>query len=98
MALPISRGGDSALSREPVRTCIGCGTKRPQRELRRLCLSSEGELMVDRDRRAPGRGAYLCGPGCLSAAVKRRSLGRAFRGRMTGGLEAVQRELDASER
>jgi len=66
--------------------------------LRRLCLSSEGELLWDRDRRAPGRGAYLCGPGCLTAAVKRRSLGRAFRGRMTGGLEAVQRELEASER
>jgi len=66
--------------------------------LRRLCLSSEGELTWDRDQRAPGRGAYLCGPGCLTAAVKRRSLGRAFRGRMTGGLEAVQRELDASER
>ena len=40
-------------------------------------------------------GAGLAG---LSAAVKRRSLGRAFRGRMTGGLEAVQRELDASKR
>ncbi|HUM12441.1 MAG TPA: YlxR family protein [Myxococcaceae bacterium] len=77
---------------------MGCGTRRPQRELRRLCLSSEGELKWDRDRRAPGRGAYLCGPGCLTAAVKRRSLGRAFRGRMTGGLEAVQKELDAAER
>jgi hypothetical protein len=33
----------------------------------------------------------------LTAAVKRKSLGRAFRGRMTGGLEAVQRELIASE-
>ncbi|HET6980894.1 MAG TPA: YlxR family protein [Myxococcaceae bacterium] len=86
------------MNREPERTCIGCGTRRPQRELRRLCLSSEGELQWDRSRRAPGRGAYLCGPGCLTAAVKRRSLGRAFRGRMTGGLEAVQRELDASER
>ncbi|HVP60845.1 MAG TPA: YlxR family protein [Myxococcaceae bacterium] len=76
---------------------MGCGTKRPQRELKRLCLSSEGELLWDRDRRAPGRGAYLCGSGCLTAAVKRKSLGRAFRGQMTGGLEAVQRELIASE-
>ena len=98
MSLPISRGGDSALSREPERTCIGCGTRRPRGELRRLCLSSEGELRWDRDRRAPGRGAYLCGAGCLTAAVKRKSLGRAFRGRMTGGFEAVERELLASER
>lgn len=65
--------------------------------MKRLCLSSEGELSWDRDRRAPGRGAYLCGAGCLTAAVKRGSLGRAFRGRMTGGLEVVQTELTAAE-
>jgi predicted RNA-binding protein YlxR (DUF448 family) len=61
----------------------------------RLCLSSEGELRWDRMQRAPGRGAYLCGRGCLAAAVKRRALVRAFRGRMSGGLEAVESELPA---
>ena len=65
--------------------------------MKRLCLSSEGELSWDRDRRAPGRGAYLCGAGCLTAAVKRGSLGRAFRGRMTGGLEVVRTALTAAE-
>lgn len=80
---------------EPERTCLGCGAKRPKRELVRLCLSSEGELQWDRTQRAPGRGAYLCGRGCLAAATKRRSLARAFRGRMAGGLESVQSELPA---
>jgi predicted RNA-binding protein YlxR (DUF448 family) len=30
-------------------------------------------------RRAPGRGAWLCGVGCLAAARKRRGFGRAWR-------------------
>jgi predicted RNA-binding protein YlxR (DUF448 family) len=29
----------------------------------------------------PGRGAYLCGAGCLTAALKRKAFGRAFRGK-----------------
>ncbi len=70
------------MSNQPERTCIGCGKKRPKQELLRLCLSSEGEPRLDRAQRAAGRGAYLCGRGCLQAAVKRKALGRAFRGRV----------------
>ena len=64
----------------PERTCVGCGKKAPRRELRRLVVSEAGELSVDPRGSAPGRGAYLCGAGCLSAAVKRKACGRAFRG------------------
>ena len=65
----------------PVRSCIGCGAKRAQEELTRLAVGSEGAVVVDRDRLLPGRGAYLCGAGCLAAAVKRKAFGRAFRGK-----------------
>lgn len=65
----------------PVRSCLGCGTKRAQRELTRVALDPEGEVVVDRERRLPGRGAYLCGAGCLTAALKRKAFGRAFRGK-----------------
>jgi predicted RNA-binding protein YlxR (DUF448 family) len=65
----------------PERTCIGCGAKRPKLELQRLCLSSEGAASWDRTRTGTGRGAYLCGVGCLKAAVQRKALVRAFRGR-----------------
>lgn len=65
----------------PVRCCIGCGSRRLQVELTRLALGSEGRVVVDRQRRLPGRGAWLCGAGCLAAAVKRKAFGRAFRGR-----------------
>ncbi|HSP80554.1 MAG TPA: YlxR family RNase P modulator [Myxococcaceae bacterium] len=65
----------------PVRCCIGCGARRAQEELTRVVVGPEGRVVVDRARRLPGRGAYLCGVGCLGAALKRKAFGRAFRGR-----------------
>lgn len=65
----------------PIRSCIGCGARKAQSELTRVAVSPEGSLVVDRKRRVPGRGAYLCGAGCLTAAVKRKAFGRAFRGK-----------------
>ena len=55
--------------------------------------------MVDAKQVAPGRGAYLCGAGCLKAALKRRALGRAFKralGQMDAG--ALETELEALKR
>ena len=65
----------------PVRMCVGCGSKRPQAELTRFVIGPGGAIEVDRVRRLPGRGAYLCGAGCLTAALKRKAFGRAFRGK-----------------
>lgn len=64
----------------PMRTCIGCGTSKPKKELVRIVLSGEGDILVDRTGRANGRGAYLCDdPACLQRAIKRKALNRAFR-------------------
>ena len=68
------------MSGSPERTCVGCGKKAPRQELRRLVVSGEGQVSVDPKGQAPGRGAYLCGAGCLKAAAKRKAFGRAFRG------------------
>jgi predicted RNA-binding protein YlxR (DUF448 family) len=67
------------------RTCIGCGQKKPKALLRRMVLGEDGGPVYDRAQVAAGRGAYLCGPGCLAAAVKRKAFGRAFRGMIGGG-------------
>ena len=48
----------------PVRTCIGCGTRRPQHELVRFAAPA-GTLVAGR---GPGRGAYLCAVRGLRAA------------------------------
>lgn len=78
----------------PERTCIGCGAKRPKQHLKRLCLSSEGTGLFDKTRTGTGRGAYLCGAGCLRAAVQRKALARAFRGRMRAvDVSALEADL-----
>lgn len=64
----------------PMRTCIGCGTSKPKKELIRIVLTREGEILVDKTGRANGRGAYICDdPACLQKAIKRKALNRAFR-------------------
>lgn len=65
--------------RPPIRTCLGCGKKQTKALLRRLVLDEKNQPLLDRTQTAPGRGAYLCGPGCLQAAVKRKALQRAFK-------------------
>jgi hypothetical protein len=49
---------------------------------------------VDAAQTALGRGAYLCGAGCLTAAAKRKAFQRAFRGAMKGlALETLGMSL-----
>ncbi|MBM4782756.1 MAG: YlxR family protein [Archangiaceae bacterium] len=63
----------------PVRTCLGCGKKQPKALLHRLVLNERHQPVKDTAQTAPGRGAYLCGPGCLKAAVKKKAFQRAFK-------------------
>ena len=62
--------------RAPIRTCVGCRERRPQDELVRCVLTDAGPLV---SRTAPGRGAWLCGPGCLEPARRSRGFQRAWR-------------------
>jgi predicted RNA-binding protein YlxR (DUF448 family) len=75
------------------RTCLGCGKKQPKRLLHRLVLDASHQPVVDKPQTAPGRGAYLCGVGCLAAATKRKAFQRAFRGVMKA-LETTSLEAD----
>ena len=68
---------------EPIRTCIACGRKGPQRELVRY-VAPEGLLRRDETGRAPGRGAYTCArPVCFERAAARRAFSRALRRNVT---------------
>lgn len=82
----------------PERTCIGCGAKKNKVELIRLVLSSQGQPQIDRDGTSQGRGAYLCSPGCLKAALKRKAFARAFRGKAQVEAGMVEAALLALER
>ncbi|WP_081690979.1 YlxR family protein [Conexibacter woesei] len=59
---------------------MGCGTIRPKAELLRL-VAVAGRVVADPAATLPGRGAYVCGPGCAQRAIERRAIGRALRGR-----------------
>ena len=65
--------------RTPIRTCVGCVTRAPQRTLVRFVAAGDG-LRLDRAGRAPGRGAYLHpDPTCWSRFVKARGPVRSLR-------------------
>jgi predicted RNA-binding protein YlxR (DUF448 family) len=65
-------------TRQPVRTCVGCGQKAEQRELVRL--KAEGERVVLDPSRSGGRGAWLHPAlSCLERADKRRVFARVLR-------------------
>lgn len=85
---------------EPVRRCVGCGRRAPQRELLRFA-ARDGVLVPGR--RAPGRGAYTCRRlACFERAVARRGFARTLRQavRIDPALariyteESMARELD----
>ena len=80
----------------PERTCVACGGKRPKAELVRIARSPQGPVSVDFAGKAPGRGAYVCGPGCLETALGRgrlaRSLGQSL---STTDLETLRLDFSA---
>jgi predicted RNA-binding protein YlxR (DUF448 family) len=45
-------------------------------------LDDNGQLVLDKEKVFPGRGAYVCPcSGCLELAIKKKGFIRAFRGR-----------------
>ncbi|MCR5508115.1 MAG: YlxR family protein [Lachnospiraceae bacterium] len=81
----------------PMRTCVGCGVSKPKQELIRILKRPEGGICLDETGRMNGRGAYLCSdPKCLEAAVKKKSLARAFRTEVSeDDLDALREEIIA---
>ena len=68
------------MNRSPRRTCIGCRQIRPKAELVRLARGGDGDVVVDRQQMAPGRGAYACPTlECLDKALAQGRLVRAFK-------------------
>jgi len=65
---------------EPLRTCVGCGRRRPKRELVRVVRSPAGVIEPDTTGRLAGRGAYVCpNRNCLETAARGKKLERALK-------------------
>jgi uncharacterized protein len=64
---------------EPVRSCIGCGSRAAKSELIRVVAAGD-EIVPDVAFRLPGRGAYLHPSlACLERAQRRKAFPRALR-------------------
>lgn len=77
----------------PQRTCIGCRTVRPKKELIRIVRTPEGEIHIDPSGKRSGRGAYVCPQeSCIEKAFKRKQLEKALE---TGiGPQDIERLLE----
>jgi len=79
---------------EPIRTCVGCGERAPQRTLVRLVAAADGLALDLPGRRAPGRGAYLhVAPACWTTFARRRGPVRSLR--RTPSVDDRTRLVDA---
>ena len=80
----------------PMRSCIVCRQQKDKSELLRIVRSSDGAVAIDTTGKAQGRGAYICKTGeCMSNAVKKRALGRAFKQQLPDDVyEELSRAYD----
>lgn len=80
----------------PQRTCLGCQTVKPKRDMIRIIRTPEGSLLVDPTGKKAGRGAYVC-PSieCLERLKKGKKLEKALGVTPTPELyEEIQRLID----
>ena len=63
-----------------VRTCIACRIKKDKGDLLRIARNKQGEIVIDEDSCADGRGAYVCkNTDCINKLIKTKALNRAFK-------------------
>ncbi len=79
----------------PVRTCIGCLTKKNKSGLFRFVRHADGSVSLDREQKLPGRGAYVCpDPNCLETAIKKNQFARVFRQKiLKSSFEPLKKEF-----
>ena len=82
----------------PQRTCIGCRSVHPKKELIRIVRTHPGvgtegsapecEVAIDPTGKKSGRGAYICpNPNCLELAFKGAQLDKALEITITNGVK-----------
>ena len=68
---------------EPQRTCTACRAKTDKGNLIRIVKSPEGKPVVDKTKKLPGRGVYICPDlECIELAKKSGSLSRALKAKI----------------
>ena len=78
----------------PRRTCVGCGTSRPKKELIRIVRNPEGQVKIDLTGKKSGRGAYIC-PNlpCLEKALAQRQIEKALQVKIEPEIKAALKQV-----
>lgn len=67
---------------KPLRMCTVCRKRQEKADLIRV-VRVNNTIMIDKDGKLQGRGAYICKDSeCIKVAQKRRALERAFSGKV----------------
>jgi hypothetical protein len=93
-----SRSGARRASprRVPQRTCVGCRSVLPKRQLLRLVRTPGGDVALDPTGKAAGRGAYLHDRReCWDKALSSRALDQALKVNLTEAARARLRDHSA---
>jgi uncharacterized protein len=79
---------------KPERTCIGCRKRGAKPEFLRIVRSPAGEVWLDLEGAAPGRGCYVHPSlGCVEQAERRGAIKRALRTGMSREEAASLRSM-----
>ena len=71
----MTKKSNTAVKKQPVRRCTGCGEHFPKKELIRVLRTPEGEIVLDESGKRSGRGAYICkNADCLKKARRAKRL------------------------
>lgn len=79
-------GKGNNMAHIPERMCIVCRKMLPKAELIRLAKEN-GEVIIDKPNKKPGRGAYICKKEeCILRAEKRKALSAKFKMQIDQGI------------
>lgn len=69
------------MKKQPQRMCVSCKERRDKRDLLRVVLGEDGNIMYDPTGKHPGRGAYLCKQeSCIMLEIKAHRISRGLKG------------------
>ena len=79
----------------PKRRCLGCMQMKPKSTLIRMVKSKDGEVIIDKNQKADGRGAYICKDiNCLKICQKKSRLNMAFKTKVNDKIyESLEKEI-----
>lgn len=75
--------------------CVSCRTRRDKKDLVRVTLGEDGNLIVDPTGKHPGRGAYLCkNEDCIKTELKAHRISKGLNVHTDGkSLEQIAKEI-----